>query len=215
MSRLIDDLLDVTRITTGKIHLEKKRCELSGIISKTFAAYHESFKASCLSLEIRLPDQPFFFSGDRTRTEQIIGNLLHNATKFTQSGGKVTVELTASSDGKSAIMAVRDTGIGIDAATLPRIFETFIQADWAVDRSRGGLGLGLALVKGLVELHGGEVKAESEGIDKGSTFTLRLPLDAPSVSPVSQEHGYLPRIRPFRMVIIEDNSIAARSTRCY
>ncbi len=110
-------------------------------------------------------------------------------------------------------MTVRDTGIGIDAATLPRIFETFIQADWAVDRSRGGLSLGLALVKGIVELHGGEVKAESEGIDKGSTFTLRLPLGAPSASPVSQEHGYLPRIRPFRMVIIEDNSIAARSTQ--
>ena len=213
MRRLIDDLLDVTRITTGKIHLEKERCELSGIISKTLAAYHESLKVSGLSLEVRLPDEPFFFTGDRTRIEQVIGNLLHNATKFTESGGKVTVELRASSDRKSAILTLRDTGIGIDAATLPRIFETFTQADRAVDRSRGGLGLGLALVKGLVELHGGEVKAESEGIGKGATFTLRLPLDAPSISPVSQEHGDLPRIRPFRMVIIEDNFIAARSTQ--
>jgi PAS domain S-box-containing protein len=213
MSRLIDDLLDVTRITTGKIHLEKKRCELSGIISKTVAAYHESFKASCLSLEVSLPDQPFFFTGDRTRIEQVIGNLLHNATKFTESGGKVNLDLRASSDGKRAILTVRDTGIGIDAATLPRIFETFTQADRAVDRSRGGLGLGLALVKGLVELHGGEVKAESGGIGKGSGFTLRLPLDAPNVSHVSEEHGYLPRIRPFRMVIIEDNFLAARSTQ--
>jgi PAS domain S-box-containing protein len=213
MRRLIDDLLDVTRITTGKIHLEKERCELSGIISETVTAYHESFKASGLLLEIRLPDQPLFFTGDRTRIEQVIGNLLHNATKFTESGGKVTVGLSATSDGKSAILTVRDTGIGIDAATLPRIFDTFIQADRAVDRSRGGLGLGLALVKGLVELHGGEVKAKSEGVGKGSTFTLRLPLDAPSISPVSREHGYLREIRPFRMVIIEDNVIAARSTQ--
>lgn len=213
MRRLIDDLLDVTRITTGKIHLEKGPCELSGIISKTVAAYHENFKTSGLSLEVTLPDQPFFFTGDRTRIEQIIGNLLHNATKFTESGGKVAVGLSASSDGKSAIMTVRDTGVGIDATTLPRIFETFTQADRAVDRSRGGLGLGLALVKGLVELHGGEAKAESEGIGKGSTFTLRLPLDVPSISPVSQEHGYLPRVRPCRMVIIEDNFLAARSTQ--
>ena len=95
MRRLIDDLLDVTRITTGKIHLEKERCELSGIISKTVTAYHESFKASGLSLEIRLPDQPLFLTGDRTRMEQVIGNLLHHATKFTESGGKVTVGLSA------------------------------------------------------------------------------------------------------------------------
>lgn len=213
MRRLIDDLLDVTRITTGKIHLEKERCELSGILSRTVTAYHESFKTSGLSLEIRLPDQPFFFTGDRTRIEQIIGNLLHNASKFTESGGKVTVALGGSSDNKSVVLTVQDTGIGIDAATLPRIFETFTQAEWAVDRSRGGLGLGLALVKGLVELHGGEVKAESEGIGKGSTFTLRLPLDAPTISAVSQEHRYLPRTRPFRMVIVEDNSLAARSTQ--
>lgn len=142
MRRLIDDLLDVTRITTGKIHLEKEPCELSGIISKALAAYHESFKASGLSLGIRLPDQPVFFTGDRTRIEQVIGNLLHNASKFTESGGKVTVGLGASSDGKSVILTVRDTGVGIDAAMLPRIFETFTQADRAVDRSRGGLGLG-------------------------------------------------------------------------
>jgi CheY-like chemotaxis protein len=213
MRRLIDDLLDVTRITTGKIHLEKERCELSGILSKTLTAYQESFKASGLLLEIRLPDQPLFFTGDRTRVEQVIGNLLHNAAKFTETGGKVTVVLGASSDNKSAILTVQDTGIGIDAGILPRIFETFTQADRAVDRSRGGLGLGLALVRGLVELHGGEVKGESEGVGKGSTFTLRLPLDVPSISPVSREHGYLPNTRPFRMVIIEDNVIAARSTQ--
>ena len=213
MRRLIDDLLDVTRITTGKIRLEKERCELSGIISKTVTAYHESFKASGLSLEVRLPDQLFFFTGDRTRIEQVIGNLLHNASKFTESGGNVTVVLGASSDSKSAIVTIADTGIGIDAATLPRIFETFTQADRAVDRSRGGLGLGLALVKGLIELHGGEVKVESEGIGKGSTFTLRLPLHAPTISTVSQERGYLPTTRPFRMVIVEDNFLAARSTQ--
>jgi CheY-like chemotaxis protein len=125
----------------------------------------------------------------------------------------VTVALDASSDNKNAILTVRDTGIGIDAATLPQIFETFTQAERAVDRSRGGLGLGLALVKGLVELHGGEVKAESEGIGKGSPFILRLPLDAPTISAVSPERGYLPRIRPFRMVIVEDNFLAARSTQ--
>jgi PAS domain S-box-containing protein len=213
MRRLIDDLLDVSRITTGKIHLEKECCELSDVLTKTLTAYHEGLKAGGLSVDVELPRQPIFFTGDQTRIEQVIGNLLHNATKFTDSGGKVTLSLCATRDGTSAVITVRDTGIGIDAAILPRIFETFTQADGAVDRSRGGLGLGLALVRGLVELHGGEVKAESEGIGKGSVFTLRLPLDPPKISCASQESEYLPDVRPIKIVIIDDNFMAARSAQ--
>jgi CheY-like chemotaxis protein len=143
---------------------------------------------------------------------QIVGNLLHNAIKFTENGGYVTVSLTENTDAKVAVLTVRDTGIGIEPHMVARLFEPFVQAEHSIERSRGGLGLGLALVKGLVELQGGTVQASSEGREQGSEFTIRLPLDRPPAS--SLEIVAAPDrddISPRRILIIEDSFAGARN----
>jgi PAS domain S-box-containing protein len=215
MRRLIDDLLDVSRITTGKIRLEKERCDLGEILTNTANSYRDNLEANGLRLQIDHPNQPMFVNCDETRIAQVLGNLLHNAGKFTDSGGKVVVKLEANNDGKSAIISVKDTGVGMDADTLARIFDIFNQADHSIARSREGLGLGLALVKGLVELHGGEVSAASDGVGRGSEFTIRLPLAEP-LSPrlPIKQNGFL-KVRPYRILVIEDNRTAASSIQMF
>ncbi len=175
MSRLIDDLLDSTRIAQGKILLRRSRCDLAEIVRKITADYRHIFNASGLRLEVNIPQYPVWINGDPTRLAQAIGNLLHNAHKFTNPGGQITVSLHHNADSGAASITVRDTGIGIEPESLPYIFETFRQFNQDLDRSKGGLGLGLALVKGLVTLHGGEILAESSGTGKGACFTIRLP----------------------------------------
>ena len=215
MRRLIDDLLDVSRITTGKIRLEKERCDLAEILINTANAYRDNLEASGLKLEIDHPNQPMFVNCDETRIAQVLGNLLHNAGKFTDSGGTVVVKLKANAGGKSAFISVKDSGIGMDADTSARIFDTFKQADHTIARSREGLGLGLALVKGLVELHGGEVSAASDGVGRGSEFTIRLPLAEPvSSSLPSKQNGFI-KVRPYRILVIEDNRAAASSMQMF
>lgn len=130
---------------------------------------------SGLTLTAELPDEPVWLSGDPTRLAQVIGNLLQNANKFTERGGRVTVRLERRD--REAVLTVEDTGIGMEPEILCRLFEPFSQADHSLARSRGGLGLGLSLVRGLVELHGGSIEAASEGPGRGSRFTLRLPLE--------------------------------------
>src|SRR5437762_515785 len=161
-------------------------------------------------LEVALPEVPVWVQGDATRLTQVLANLLQNALKFGGRGGRVTVRVGADAGRGQAVLAVRDTGSGIAPDMLPRLFEPFAQADRSLDRSRGGLGLGLALVKGLVELHGGAVQAESEGPGRGARFTLRLPLARPPVAtgvplPALSSPG------PLRILVVEDNRDAAES----
>jgi signal transduction histidine kinase/ActR/RegA family two-component response regulator len=221
MARLIDDLLDVSRISRGKVLLRKERCDLTEIVRTTTADYRGILEATGLQLSVELPEQPFWIEGDRTRLAQVLGNLLHNANKFTDAGGKVSVRLTISTqpppglDGQGAkewaILSVRDTGIGMEPNMLARVFEAFSQADRSLDRTRGGLGLGLALVKGLVELHGGRVSARSDGVGCGSEFTLILPLagiSAPATAPAVTHAG-----PALRILVVEDNPDASESMK--
>jgi len=165
LTRLVDDLLDITRITSGKIQLQRERLELG-----------EVFVESGVELAADPGPGHMWVHGDRTRLAQVIGNLLQNAAKFTPEGGKTTVRVATDDSGAQATVQVRDTGAGIGREILPRVFEPFIQADATLGRSRGGLGLGLALVKGLVEMHRGSVHVTSDGPGRGAEFTIFLPL---------------------------------------
>jgi signal transduction histidine kinase len=184
-ARLIDDLLDVSRISRGKIRLSQEQIDLVRLVRDTGEDCRSVLEAAGLRLFLQLPEEPVWVEGDPTRLAQVVGNLLQNAAKFTDPGGRVTLQVVAEPEGQRATITVCDTGIGIEAAVLPHIFETFAQANRSLDRSRGGLGLGLALVKGLVELHGGAVQAESAGAGCGAVFTLRLPLYSGTGAPAS------------------------------
>jgi PAS domain S-box-containing protein len=213
MARLVDDLLDVSRITRGKILLRKGRLDLVPLVRAAAEDLRPLLEGTGLSLAVEVPDQPVWVSGDATRLSQVVGNLLHNANKFTNAGGRVTVRLTVPLGENSAVVAVRDTGIGMGPDFLSRLFEPFSQADRSIDRSRGGLGLGLALVKGLVELHGGSVRASSPGVGGGSEFTIRLPL-CEEPSGLGQTTGRAsPAGKALRVLVIEDNRDAAESLR--
>lgn len=179
MARLVDDLLDVARIARGKIQLRTEPCDLAIIVRQTAEDYRATISAAGVDLLIDIPDRPLEVIGDPTRLAQVMGNLLHNASKFTPQGGTVLVRAAEDPANRNASVTVRDSGTGLEAEVLARLFEPFSQADQALDRSKGGLGLGLALVRGLVELHHGSVVAESEGLGRGSTFTLRIPLSQP------------------------------------
>jgi PAS domain S-box-containing protein len=181
MARLIDDLLDVSRIARGKILLHQERLDLTALVVATIRDYQGSLESSGLRLELQLPDAPLWVTGDPTRLAQVLSNVLNNAAKFTDGGGRVTVRLTT--EAGWAVLSVRDTGIGMTPETLARLFEAYSQADRSLGRSRGGLGLGLALVKGLVELHSGTVSATSDGPGHGSEITIRLPLQRESAPP--------------------------------
>jgi PAS domain S-box-containing protein len=211
MGRLIDDLLDISRVTTGKIRLESTRFDLVKVVADTVQSYRDSLEGNGLTLALELPNRPLFVQGDKTRIAQVIGNLLHNASKFTDSGGKVTVALSADLGVNTASIRVRDTGIGVDSETLRRVFDTFAQADRSIARSRGGLGLGLALVKGLVELHGGTVAAASDGPGQGSEFIIHLPIAGALSEAPTEETATVGPTRSFRILVIEDNQAGALS----
>ncbi|MDC3961635.1 ATP-binding protein [Polyangium jinanense] len=207
MARMIDDLLDVSRISRGKLELRKEPCDVAQIVRDVAHDYASIVSANGLTLSVALPEEPRWVEGDPTRLSQVVGNLLHNAIKFTDPGGRIHVQMDDDAATNEVSIMVSDTGIGMDAPMLGRLFETFSQADRSLDRSRGGLGLGLAVVKGLVELHGGAVEAHSAGLGKGSTLRVRLPLSteaalgaaAPSTPLLRQTDG------PLRILVIEDN----------
>ncbi len=209
LARLVDDLLDVTRISRGKIRLQCTRLNLTQVVRQTVEDHRTLLDGIDVSLE--LPEADLWIVGDPTRLAQIIGNLLSNAAKFTPEGEKVSVSLRRVE--KSALLEVADTGLGIDPEMLPRLFEPFAQAERSLARTHGGLGLGLALVKGLVEQHGGTVKAYSEGPGKGSRFTVELLLDerAPQITlgATRTEKAACSHV----VLIIEDNVDAAESLR--
>lgn len=174
LARLIDDLLDVSRITRGKIRLKSEPVELQQVIEQAVELSASSIDTRSQRLSIALPSETMSVCGDRMRLAQVISNLLTNASKFTDPGGEIWLEGDCE-DGQ-ALVRVRDTGCGIREEVLPTVFDPFVQAPESLSRSSGGLGLGLALVRNLVELHGGSVSARSGGIDRGSEFTIRLPL---------------------------------------
>ena len=212
MARLVDDLLDVARISRGKMELRVERCDLAQIVRQTAEDYRPTFAAAGLDLAVDIPSQPLAVEGDATRLAQVVGNLLHNASKFTPSGGHVEVSVSSDTEAARALVAVSDSGAGMSREVLDRIFEPFSQADQSLARSSGGLGLGLALTRGLVALHGGSIDARSEGPGRGSTFTVRLPLgaasaDAASETPSETAHGPA----KLKVLLIEDNRDAARS----
>ncbi len=212
LARLVDDLLDVSRISRGRILLRKERIDLVPLVRAAAEDHRGLLEMTGLSLAVELPEQPVWVLGDPTRMAQVVGNLLHNANKFTDSGGKVTVRLTGETSRSRAVLVVRDTGIGMGAEILDRLFEPFSQADASLDRSRGGLGLGLALVHGLVRLHGGHVRAASPGPGQGSEFTVYVPLIA---EPAAQERAAAgpASAKSLRVLIVEDNRDAAESLR--
>jgi PAS domain S-box-containing protein len=208
MSRLIDDLLDVSRISQGKILIRKEPVDLAALARATAEDHRPLFEGAGLALVLELPDRPLWMDGDPTRLSQALGNLLQNAIKFTNPEGRVTVRLAEHGD--AAELTVEDTGVGMEPEILARLFQPFSQADQTLDRSRGGLGLGLALVKGLVEMHGGSVEAVSGGAGRGSALTLRLPLQARESAPAPGEAA-TPEAKTLRVLIIEDNQDAADS----
>ncbi|HLL55468.1 MAG TPA: ATP-binding protein [Myxococcaceae bacterium] len=212
-ARLVDDLLDMSRLTRGMITLRSARLDLAELVTQTVEDYRRDFDAAAVKLQLELPGGALWAKGDATRLSQVLGNLLSNAVKFSDRGGTVTVSL-AREEGHRALLAVRDTGIGIDPGTLPRLFQPFTQADRSLDRSLGGLGLGLALVKGLVALHGGTVSARSHGLMQGAEFTVMLPIEEETVRTEQITQGNTLSTTPSRRVlIIEDNQDAADSLR--
>jgi signal transduction histidine kinase len=181
MTRLLDDLLDASRISRGKVVLQKREIDLR---SEVLEGFRYQLDHAQIGSSLALPEEPVRIEGDETRLAQCLGNLLHNALKFTPAGGQVSVTLAV--EGDFARLSVEDDGSGIDPVLLPRLFQPFSQGPQSLEREKGGLGLGLALVKGLVELHGGTVQASSDGGGKGALFTLRLPLaSARSTEPES------------------------------
>ena len=180
LARLVDDLLDVARVTSGKIRMHLEPVDLAGLVQRSVEAVAAMAEQQCVAVRCSVESGPAITSvGDVTRLEQVLLNLLNNAVKYTPAGGRIAVSLSAKAG--QAVISVRDTGIGIEAEVLPRIFDLFRQADRALHRSGGGLGLGLTLSRSLVELHGGSIHAASDGLGRGSTFSVRLPL-APAVS---------------------------------
>ena len=213
MARLVDDLLDVSRITRGTIDLRKERLDLAVVVNHAVDDHRHAFDAAGLELELHTPGDPVQVFGDATRLRQVLDNLLDNARKFTGSGGSVSVRLTSAQG--EAELSVRDTGIGIEPRILPHLYEVFSQADNSLERTRGGLGLGLSLTKGLVELHGGRIEASSEGVGRGAEFTVGLPLveELPALTgtTVAGARGDT----GLRVLVIEDNRDAADSLRMF
>jgi signal transduction histidine kinase/CheY-like chemotaxis protein len=211
--RLVDDLLDVSRVMRGKIELRKERVELASVVARAVETAQSLIEAQGHELTVALPPEPLPLNADPVRLAQVVGNLLTNAAKYTESNGRIW--LTAEREGDQATLRIRDTGIGVAPDLLPKIFDLFVQADHAATRSQGGLGIGLTLVKNLIEMHGGSVEVHSAGLGKGSEFVVRLPLlDQERQEPMENETGE-PRqdASPSgrQLLVVDDNKDAAVS----
>jgi CheY-like chemotaxis protein len=212
MVRLIDDLLDMSRISQGKVQVRKERVDLAAVIRSALEGVRPLMEAQAHELTVTVPPEAIWLDADSTRLAQVISNLLNNAAKYTEKGGHIW--LTADRQDGEVVVSVRDTGIGITAEHLVDIFEMFSQVAPALERSQGGLGIGLALVRGLVELHGGKVEAHSGGPGMGSEFIVRLPVvEVPgrqeSQEPAQDNQAASGRKR--RILAVDDNRDAADS----
>ncbi|MGZ9031964.1 MAG: hybrid sensor histidine kinase/response regulator, partial [Burkholderiaceae bacterium] len=208
--RLVDDLLDLSRISRGKIELQRQRANLNMVVESAVESSRPLIDANDHRLTVRLPDTPVTIDADVTRLAQVLQNLLNNAAKYTPRGGQI--ELSAVVEAGDVVIRVRDDGIGIPPEMMTRVFEMFVQVDRRIERATGGLGIGLTLVQRLVELHGGRVEAFSEGLDRGSTFVVHLPLPAAATvrdaagAPATPETS-----RPLKALVVDDNRDGADS----
>ncbi|WP_166454927.1 hybrid sensor histidine kinase/response regulator [Duganella aquatilis] len=211
MVHLIDDLLDVSRISRGMVNLKRARVQLSAVIDSAVETSRPLISAANHRFTITLPGTAVWLNADMTRVAQIISNLLNNAAKYTPPGGDI--ELVAEVIGGEVVVRVIDSGIGIPAAMLPRIFELFTQVDGSAERSKGGLGVGLALAKRLAEMHDGSVDVESPGDKAGAVFTLRLPIMASTTNVADDDgsDGAPAKARALRILIVDDNEDAAET----
>ena len=212
MARLLDDLLDVSRITSGKIELRIEPVDLNRLVGHAADAARPLIEANRHRLTVSLPPEPIRMMGDPTRLEQVFGNLLTNAAKYTEPGG--SIGLTAERSGDEAVVTVVDDGIGLTTEMLPHVFDLFAQADRSLARAQGGLGIGLTLVRSLVQLHGGSVSARSDGPGLGSTFVVRLPVptSAPTeTAPGREAGGRATTTAPLAILIVDDSVDSARS----
>ncbi|HXS82169.1 MAG TPA: ATP-binding protein [Methylomirabilota bacterium] len=212
MVRLVDDLMEVSRITRGKIELRREPVELAVVVRSAVEIGRPLIESAGHQLTLTIPQQPVIVQGDAVRLTQVVANLLNNAAKYTDPGGGIG--LTVRQDGDSATISVRDTGTGIPPDMLPRVFDLFTQVDHHAGRSQGGLGIGLTLVKSLVEMHGGSVMAYSEGPGRGSEFVVRLPLAADArcgTDEPRRDAGSAPLMARRRVLIVDDNHDAADS----
>jgi signal transduction histidine kinase len=213
MSHIIDDLLDVARIARGKIELRSEPCDLNVIAQQTADDYAQLFISSDILFERDFAPGALPILGDKVRLAQVIGNLLHNAAKFTSAGGRVRLRTCLDQPSRMAEVMVSDTGAGLDASTLSRVFEPFSQVNPTVDRGKGGLGLGLALAQGLIRLHQGSIFAHSAGIGKGAVFSFTVPV----ASAARPEGGTTVRPpapashKPLKILLVEDNHDSAIS----
>jgi signal transduction histidine kinase len=209
---LIDDLLDVSRITRGMITLQLEPVLVGAIVARAVETARPAIDAHRHVLEIDMPDELISVEGDKTRLVQVIANILHNAAKFMDPGGRI--RLSARRDGQYVAIRIADTGIGIAPELIPRIFELFTQVHTKSEREQGGLGIGLALVRRLTEMHGGNVSVHSDGQGRGSEFTVRLPVMASPLAVLSsqrKEAGAIPEIEPQRILVADDNHDAAEA----
>ena len=211
LARLVDDLLDVTRITQNKIQLQRQTLELNDLARHTIEDQRSLFDKAEVRLEFNPSTTPVFVNADGNRVAQVIGNLLQNAAKFTGRGGATRITITTEAAGQRAVIQVADTGVGMTPEMVSRLFLPFSQADSTLDRSKGGLGLGLALVRGLAELHGGDVTAHSAGVGQGAEFVVRLPLAMEK--PATSQPGASATKSRRRILVIEDNLDVADSLR--
>ena len=205
MTRLVEDLLDVSRITRGTIELRRERVDVATILKAAVEGSSALMERNRHQLKVTTPSQPLYVDGDVTRLTQVVANLLDNAAKYTDPGGKVW--LSAEREGDNAVIRVKDSGVGIPAAMLPRIFDMFTQGGLPLERAQGGLGVGLALVERLVRLHGGHVAAYSSGEGQGSQFTIRLPLAQAQKVPAVERLDAPPQKseRRCRVLVVDDN----------
>jgi len=208
LARLVDDLLDLTRVARGKVTLDRACVDLRAVVGRTCEDHQAGFVAKGLRLSVDLPGAPVPVEVDETRISQVLGNLLQNSAKFTPPGRAVAVTLRAHAG--RAVLSVRDEGMGMEPEFLKRLFEPFVQAERGLARTQGGLGLGLALVKGLVELHGGSVSAASAGLDQGSEVVVELPLAA-GPEEVARAAGRAAPARPRDVLVIEDYADSAQA----
>jgi two-component system, chemotaxis family, CheB/CheR fusion protein len=213
LTRMIDDLLDISRITQDKIELRKSRVELASILKGAAELSRSNLQQRGQTLDFPIPEQSIYLEADDTRLQQVFGNLLNNASKFSDNGAVISLHVEApemEGQAKQAVVRVRDTGSGIDPELLPHVFDLFVQGNRSLDRSHGGLGIGLTLVRRLVELHGGTVEAHSEGSGRGSEFIVRLPV---SLDPAPAPRGLLEQGHPTslppdprrRILVVDDH----------
>ncbi|MEX2431546.1 MAG: ATP-binding protein, partial [Dehalococcoidia bacterium] len=211
LTRLVDDLLEISRVTTGRIQLRQQHVLLNSIVKNAVEMSRPLISERHHELIVSLPPGPVPLQADPERLGQVVVNLLTNAAKYTEEGGRI--ELTVQQEGDEAVLRVRDTGIGMNPDLLPRVFDLFLQADQPLARPQGGLGIGLTLVRTLVDMHGGSVEANSAGRGQGSEFTVRLPVvvsesPQPEASPAGAAEAAA--VFPLRVLMVDDNVDMAR-----